>query len=110
MLNDFDLIIQYLERVQEAPEAYISPDVPSVIIFLAGFYTALVALGSLPLSRYADCSRRVIEAAGWCNPRRPLWDQMRDAGMGESEIVREVLRLRVEAFKLLRSSSGLPEG
>jgi hypothetical protein len=110
MLNDLDLIIQYLERVQESPEAYIAPDVPSVIIFLAGFYTALVALGALPLARYAECSRRVAEAAGWCDPTRALWDQMRETGMGEAEIVREVLRLRVEAWKLLRASSALPEG
>ena len=70
---EIDRVIHFLERIEDCPDDYLIEGAPPVISFLTGFYTALIAGDQLPTAQYAECSRRVVEEAGYRDATRPLW-------------------------------------
>lgn len=93
-------MIGVLENVYKRPALYIGrkDDVDGVVNFLQGFLTACDALG-FGYSR--DINRQVIVEDDWEPGAQGVWLQMREKGMSEEEIVKELVRLEIKNWQKL---------
>ena len=93
-------IIGQLENVYQRPALFIGrrDDVAGAVDFLAGFLTACDALGF----RYSrDISRHVIVENEWEPSSQGVWLQMREKGLSEEEIVKELVQLEIKGWQKL---------
>jgi hypothetical protein len=91
-----------LQDILNRPGMYIGPfvnDIESVVSFLSGFNTACEALG-IPSSHTDEFYLSVVRERGWSAPStRGIWTIMREQGMGEESIIRELLTIELEVWK-----------
>jgi hypothetical protein len=94
-------IIACLEDVLQRPGVYLgtSIDVTHVVAFLNGFDAACVASGLS--GGYVDAVyQSVVRERGWGeSSTRGIWNSMRDRGLPEDEIVRELLLIEIATWK-----------
>lgn len=97
-------LIDSLELVRQRPAMFMGwTKTNSAEIFLAGFDTASEAVG-------IDGSReRMVkagEARGWEFSSTGFTPHMRERGMGEAEMVDELIAIHIDAYRSLLSEEG----
>ncbi len=93
------VLLGTLEGLRRRPEMYIigKNNVEALLSFLYGMFTLCSHLTGFDRSTFLEIAKR----RGWQESPRGVVPSMREAGLSEEEIVKELIEIEIAAYKQL---------
>jgi hypothetical protein len=90
-------LLQKLEHVYQRPANWIDQELPAAATFLFGVDLVCQTLGIYV--EHEQLYERIVIERGWSSIPHAPWIEMREKGLSENEISKELIYIRMELLK-----------